>query len=187
VDQEIQFLLAEKSDKFTLRHVTIFKQILDSHEESRRNVSILTNDGKKVTMAAIEYDELQLLLKRCEKDLDSLAAWRQNCQGIEQIAYCSIQRFALRQEDNAIAAAEMLLKRKVMFLVWDTDDREAANLNRAMNARRDFQRTHMLEREPPMVTEEEQQMPTQPPQIQFGIHNCCPKVKAPNLEAFRKA
>lgn len=140
IDMDLKFAVQEKSDTFNVRtDIKVLKQLADAYEASR--TVQMTMSG--ITQKDIDYDELQLLLKRCTHDRDSLTTWQSKCQDNEANAYQALQEFRQRQDSNAGEAATLLMKRRLSFLVWDEDD--AKNLNHIMDHRRSLA-NHTLNR-----------------------------------------
>jgi hypothetical protein len=152
INMHLEFLVSEKSDSFNIRSdCPPLKAIMDKHEAYASGLVAVNGALGVVTASALAHDELLLILKSCQMDLDSLLIWKSTTKSVEANAYRAMQSFVLRQDENASHAVDLLLTRKITLDVWNTEE-NAKNLNRLMDVRRTFaSRNHIVEEKIPFV------------------------------------
>ena len=143
-------LITEKSDNFNLRSdCPPLKLIFDKHEYNKitkNAVMVAGSNGGMSTAASILYDEMLLVFRTTEVDLNTAEVWKKKCKNIETLSYQALQEWAVRQDDNAAAAINLLFARKVTLGVWDCEN-SSKNVNKLLDARRLFQKRHNLSTE----------------------------------------
>ena len=138
---DLTFAVSEKSDTYNIRtDSAVLKAIMDKFEsQTPTNILVLGKSGKMVSKSEIAYDELQLLLRCSESDLQALKVWQESCKNVEGIAYNARQRWTLKQDQNAEHAAGLFMSRKLYFEIWDTESaNNSKNINHILDSRRDF-------------------------------------------------
>ena len=81
INMHIQFLITEKSDTFNIRNdCPPLKALMDKHEarHAASQAVALPGEARMLSAANLALDELHLVLKQAEMDLNALEVWQRN-------------------------------------------------------------------------------------------------------------
>ena len=117
VDVEVQVLVMDKSEDFTVHNVPTFKKILDKHLSSPS--APLASDQQ-----LLEADEFQLLMKQLVYDVKVYETWQAKCSSVYTAREHALHELRSQRRAKANVAALALISSFCKFLTWDATKSE---------------------------------------------------------------
>ena len=115
LDVDLKFLVSEKSETMNVRtDIRILKALGDEFENTRPKGVHVTGSEDQLLI-----DELDLLIKQCNYDLNALEVWKSKCLDTETHAQTNLKEFAIAQNANLVDGAEAWMKKHILFLAVD--------------------------------------------------------------------